>query len=191
MNGRILKWVAVIAIMIASANADAASYSHTYKKWTKDGVFYGSKDFFAKLEWVVTYFSSDFLQARYEEYSQKMKLSSAQKQIYWQESIEPYTRAPYFFVAMYTESKKWNELEPHKDPIWKLSLHQGDLHCEPTDIQRIGKLNSEEGYFFPSIERWHVPYRVGFSPSCRLNVEEPFELRIDGLYGRSSLEWNK
>ena len=164
------------------------SYAASVKDWTRYGVFYGHKDFFAKLQWQVTYLSPAYLHARLAEYAEKMQLSETEKAAYWTRTLSAYSEQPTFFISLYTQFKGWNELDSKKDPVWRLLLRQGDTQCEPQEIKRLKRLTPEEDYFFPYVERWDVPYFITFAPECA-SASTPIHLSIDGLYGHSTLTW--
>lgn len=165
------------------------SYRAVTKEWTRQDTFYGHKDFFAQLEWTVTYLSEPYLTARLAEYSERFDLDDRAQESYWQSDLEPYRAEPSFFIVFYTQEKGWNRLDELDNPLWRLALEQDGRSCPPRAVKRLGKPSAADRFFFPHAELWDVTYLASFPSTCRPDETKPFALTIRGLYGHSSLNW--
>ena len=173
----------------------ASDYETVLKGWTRSEQLTTVNAMDNVLTVTATYESWDFRWAYAVRYAEDYRLTVDQRHALLERSLAETREAHEFYVALYAEKHKWNDLTA-KEPAWIVRLTDDEgTETAPSDIQRIKKPGAIELTYFPYSSPWRSAFRVTFpkvradgrptiSPAARW-----FGLRFAGAQGNQELIW--
>ena len=88
----------------------AESYEDVLREWTREGHHYQLQGLDDNIAVTATYESWDFRWAYVVRYAQDFRLSTQERQDLLQHSLESSQQEHEFYVALYTQNRRWGEL---------------------------------------------------------------------------------
>lgn len=142
-----------------------------------------------------TYESWDFRWAYTIRYAEDYRLTVDQRHALLERSLAETRTAHEFYVALYAEKHKWNDLTA-KQPAWIVRLTDDEgTETAPSEIQTIKKPGAIELTYFPYSTPWRSAFRISF-PKVRVDGRPTissgarwFGLRFAGAQGNQELVW--
>lgn len=142
-----------------------------------------------------TYESWDFRWAYTIRYAEDYRLTVDQRHALLERSLAETRTAHEFYVALYAERHKWNDLTA-KEPAWIVRLMDDEgTETAPSEIQTIKKPGAIELTYFPYSTPWRSAFRISF-PKVRVDGRPTispgarwFGLRFAGAQGNQELVW--
>lgn len=173
----------------------ASDYETVLKAWTRSEQLTTVQAMDNVLAVTATYESWDFRWAYTVRYAEDYRLTVDQRHALLERSLAETRDAHEFYVALYAEKHKWNDLTK-KEPAWIVRLLDDEgTETAPSDIQTIKKPGAIELTYFPYSTPWRSAFRITFpkvradgrptiSPAARW-----FGLRFAGAQGNTELVW--
>ena len=173
----------------------ASDYETVLKTWTRSEQLTTVNAMDNVLTVTATYESWDFRWAYAVRYAEDYRLTVDQRHALLERSLAETHDAHEFYVALYAEKHKWNDLTA-KEPAWIVRLTDDEgTETAPSDIQTIRKPGAIELTYFPYSSPWRSAFRITFpkvradgrptiSPAARW-----FGLRFAGAQGNQELIW--
>ncbi len=173
----------------------ASDYEIVLKTWTRSQQLTTVNAMDNVLTVTATYESWDFRWAYTVRYAEDYRLTVDQRHALLERSLAETRDAHEFYVALYAEKHKWNDLTA-KEPAWIVRLTDDEgTETAPSEIQTIKKPGAIELTYFPYSSPWRSAFRITFpkvradgrptiSPAARW-----FGLRFAGAQGNQELIW--
>ena len=173
----------------------ASDYETVLKTWTRSEQLTTVNAMDNVLTVTATYESWDFRWAYTVRYAEDYRLTVDQRHALLERSLAETRDAHEFYVALYAEKHKWNDLTA-KEPAWIVRLTDDEgTETAPSEIQTIKKPGAIELTYFPYSSPWRSSFRITFpkvradgrptiSPAARW-----FGLRFAGAQGNQELIW--
>jgi hypothetical protein len=173
----------------------ATDYEQVLRSWTRSEDLIKVSDLDDVLTVTATYESWDFRWAYVVRYAEDYRLTVDQRQSLLQTSLADTRKAHQFYVALYAQKHKWNDLTAD-DPAWIVRLVDDEgTETAPTEIKAIKKPGAMELTYFPYTTPWRSAFRITFpivradgrptiSPAARW-----FGVRFAGAQGNNALIW--
>jgi hypothetical protein len=173
----------------------ASDYETVLKTWTRSEQLATVNAMDNVLTVTATYESWDFRWAYTVRYAEDYRLTVDQRHALLERSLAETRDAHEFYVALYAEKHKWNDLKA-KEPAWIVRLTDDEgTETAPSEIQKIKKPGAIELTYFPYSSPWRSAFRITFpkvradgrptiSPAARW-----FGLRFAGAQGNQELIW--
>jgi len=173
----------------------ASDYETVLKTWTRSEQLTTVNAMDNVLTVTATYESWDFRWAYTVRYAEDYRLTVDQRHALLERSLAETRDAHEFYVALYAEKHKWNDLKA-KEPAWIVRLTDDEgTETAPSEIQTIKKPGAIELTYFPYSSPWRSSFRITFpkvradgrptiSPAARW-----FGLRFAGAQGNQELIW--
>jgi hypothetical protein len=173
----------------------ASDYETVLKTWTRSEQLTTVNAMDNVLTVTATYESWDFRWAYAVRYAEDYRLTVDQRHALLERSLAETRDAHEFYVALYAEKHKWNDLKA-KEPAWIVRLTDDEgTETAPSEIQKIKKPGAIEVTYFPYSSPWRSSFRIVFpkvradgrptiSPAARW-----FGLRFAGAQGNQELIW--
>lgn len=173
----------------------ATDYEQVLRNWTRSEDLIKVSDLDDVLTVTATYESWDFRWAYVVRYAEDYRLTVDQRQALLERSLAETRKAHQFYVALYAQKHKWNDLTAD-DPAWIVRLIDDEgTETAPTEIKAIKKPGAIELTYFPYTTPWRSAFRISFpivradgrptiSPAARW-----FGMRFAGAQGNSALIW--
>jgi len=173
----------------------ASDYEVVLKAWTRSEQLTTVNAMDNVLTVTATYESWDFRWAYTVRYAEDYRLTVDQRHALLERSLAETRDAHEFYVALYAEKHKWNDLTA-KEPAWIVRLTDDEgTETAPSEIQTIKKPGAIELTYFPYSSPWRSSFRITFpkvradgrptiSPAARW-----FGLRFAGAQGNQELIW--
>ncbi|HEY3255281.1 MAG TPA: hypothetical protein VGJ91_15085 [Polyangiaceae bacterium] len=173
----------------------ASDYETVLKTWTRSEQLATVNAMDNVLTVTATYESWDFRWAYTVRYAEDYRLTVDQRHALLERSLAETRDAHEFYVALYAEKHKWNDLTA-KEPAWIVRLTDDEgTETAPSEIQTIKKPGAIELTYFPYSSPWRSAFRITFpkvradgrptiSPAARW-----FGLRFAGAQGNQELIW--
>ena len=147
-----------------------------------------------------TYESWDFRWAYVVRYAQDFRLTTPERQELLQPTLEAAQQEHEFYVALYTQSRRWGELTRPTSAWRVLLLNDRREEVAPVAIEPINRPGAVELTYFPYTTVWRQAFRIRFPKYLRsasgAEVEvidervRSFRLRFSGPLGTTDLVWN-
>jgi hypothetical protein len=172
-----------------------SDYETVLKAWTRSEQLTTVNAMDNVLTVTATYESWDFRWAYTVRYAEDYRLTIDQRHSLLERSLAETHEAHEFYVALYAEKHKWNDLKA-AEPAWIVRLTDDEgTETAPSDIQTIKKPGAIELTYFPYTTPWRSAFRITFpkvradgrptiSPAARW-----FGLRFAGAQGNEELIW--
>ena len=178
----------------------ADNYEDVLRQWTREGNTYTLRRLDNPLSVTATYESWDFRWAYVVHYAQVFRLSTQERQDLLQHSLESSQQEHEFYVALYTQNRRWGELTRPASAWRVLLVNDRREEVAPVAIDPITRPGAVERTYFPYTTVWRQASRIRFpkylrSPN-RGEVEviddrvRSFSLRFSGPLGTTDLVWN-
>ncbi len=178
----------------------AESYEDVLREWTREGHHYQLQGLDDNIAVTATYESWDFRWAYVVRYAQDFRLSTQERQDLLQHSLESSQQEHEFYVALYTQNRRWGELTRPASAWRVLLVNDRREEVAPVAIDPITRPGAVERTYFPYTTVWRQAFRIRFpkylrSPN-RGEVEviddrvRSFSLRFSGPPGTTDLVWN-
>ena len=173
----------------------ASDYETVLKTWTRSQQLITVNAMDNVLTVTATYESWDFRWAYTVRYAEDYRLTIDQRHALLERSLAETRDAHEFYVALYAEKHKWNDLTA-SEPAWIVRLIDDEgTETAPSEIQTIKKPGAIELTYFPYTTPWRSAFRITFpkvrsdgsptiSPAARW-----FGLRFAGAQGNQELVW--
>ena len=173
----------------------ASDYETVLKTWTRSDQLTTVNAMDNVLTVTATYESWDFRWAYTVRYAEDYRLTIDQRHALLERSLAETRDAHEFYVALYAEKHKWNDLTA-SEPAWIVRLTDDEgTETAPSEIQTIKKPGAIELTYFPYTTPWRSAFRISFpkvradgrptiSPAARW-----FGLRFAGAQGNTELVW--
>jgi hypothetical protein len=173
----------------------ASDYETVLKTWTRSEQLTTVNAMDNVLTVTATYESWDFRWAYTVRYAEDYRLTVDQRHSLLERSLAETRDAHEFYVALYAEKHKWNDLTA-AEPAWIVRLTDDEgTETAPSEIQTIKKPGAIELTYFPYTTPWRSAFRITFpkvradgrptiSPAARW-----FGLRFAGAQGNQELIW--
>jgi hypothetical protein len=173
----------------------ASDYDSVLKMWTRSEQLTNVNVMDNVLTVTSTYESWDFRWAYVVRYAEDYRLTIDQRHSLLERSLAETHDAHEFYVALYAEKYKWNDLTT-SEPAWIVRLLDDEgTETAPSEIQTIRRPGAIELTYFPYTTPWRSAFRVRFpkvradgrptiSPAARW-----FGLRFAGAQGNQELVW--
>jgi len=173
----------------------ASDYETVLKTWTRSEQLTTVNAMDNVLTVTATYESWDFRWAYTVRYAEDYRLTVDQRHSLLERSLSETRDAHEFYVALYAEKHKWNDLTA-AEPAWIVRLTDDEgTETAPSEIQTIKKPGAIELTYFPYTTPWRSAFRITFpkvradgrptiSPAARW-----FGLRFAGAQGNQELIW--
>jgi hypothetical protein len=173
----------------------ASDYESVLKTWTRSEQLTTVNAMDNVLTVTATYESWDFRWAYTVRYAEDYRLTVDQRHALLERSLAETRDAHEFYVALYAEKHKWNDLKA-KEPAWIVRLTDDEgTETAPSEIQTIKKPGAIELTYFPYSSPWRSAYRITF-PKVRADGRSTispaarwFGLRFAGAQGNQELVW--
>jgi hypothetical protein len=173
----------------------ATDYDTVLRSWTRNKQFTNVNVMDNVLSVTATYESWDFRWAYAVRYAEDYRLTVDQRHNLLQRSLAEARDGHQFYVALYTQRHKWNDLTA-QDPAWIVRLVDDEgTETAPSEIQAIKKPGAIELTYFPYTTPWRSAFRVTF-PRVRADGRPTiasaarwFGLRFAGAQGYEELIW--
>lgn len=173
----------------------ATDYDQVLRTWTRSEDLFNVSNLDDVLTVTATYESWDFRWAYVVRYAEDYRLTVDQRQALLERSLAETRKAHQFYVALYAQKHKWNDLTTD-DPAWIVRLVDDEgTETAPTEIKAIKKPGAMELTYFPYTTPWRSAFRITFpvvradgrptiSPDARW-----FGVRFAGAQGNNDLVW--
>lgn len=173
----------------------ATDYDQVLRAWTRSDDLIKVSDLDDVLTVTATYESWDFRWAYVVRYAEDYRLTVDQRQALLERSLAETRKAHQFYVALYAQKHKWNDLTAD-EPAWIVRLVDDEgTETAPTEIKAIKKPGAIELTYFPYTTPWRSAFRITFpvvradgrptiSPAARW-----FGVRFAGAQGNNALIW--
>jgi hypothetical protein len=173
----------------------ASDYETVLKTWTRSEQLTTVNAMDNVLTVTATYESWDFRWAYAVRYAEDYRLTVDQRHALLERSLAETRDAHEFYVALYAEKHKWNDLTA-KEPAWIVRLTDDEgTETAPSAIQTIRKPGAIELTYFPYSSPWRSVFRITF-PKVRADgrptispASRWFGLRFAGAQGNQELIW--
>ena len=176
------------------------SYSDVLGRWTREGHWYQLQGLDDRLAATATYESWDFRWAYVIRYAEDFRLSTQERQDLLQQSLESGQREHEFYVALYTQNRRWGELTRPTSAWRVLLVNDRREEVAPVTVEAVTRPGAVERVYFPYTTVWRQAYRIRFPRYLRTaagaEVEiidervRSFSLRFSGPLGTSDLVWH-
>ncbi|MBK8692407.1 MAG: hypothetical protein IPN17_08915 [Deltaproteobacteria bacterium] len=178
----------------------AESYDVVLRRWTREGHQYALQGLDDRIAVTATYESWDFRWAYVVRYAQDFRLTTPERQELLQHTLEAAQQEHEFYVALYTQSRRWGELTRPTSAWRVLLLNDRREEVAPVAIEPINRPGAVELTYFPYTMVWRQAFRIRFPKYLRsasgAEVEvidervRSFRLRFSGPLGTTDLVWN-
>ena len=178
----------------------AESYDGVLQRWTREGHQYQLQGLDDRIAVTATYESWDFRWAYVVRYAQDFRLTTPERQELLQNSLEAAQQEHEFYVALYTQSRRWGELTRPTSAWRVLLVNDRREEVAPVAIEPITRPGAVERTYFPYTTVWRQAFRIRFPKYLRsasgAEVEviddrvRSFSLRFSGPLGSTDLIWN-
>ncbi len=178
----------------------AESYDAVLQRWTREGHQYQLQGLDDRIAVTATYESWDFRWAYVVRYAQDFRLTTPERQELLQNSLEAAQQQHEFYVALYTQSRRWGELTRPTSAWRVLLVNDRREEVAPVAIEPITRPGAVERTYFPYTTVWRQAFRIRFPKYLRsasgAEVEviddrvRSFSLRFSGPLGSTDLVWN-
>jgi hypothetical protein len=178
----------------------AESYDEVLQRWTREGHQYQLQGLDDRIAVTATYESWDFRWAYVVRYAQDFRLTTPERQELLQNSLEAAQQQHEFYVALYTQSRRWGELTRPTSAWRVLLVNDRREEVAPVAIEPIMRPGAVERTYFPYTTVWRQAFRIRFPKYLRsasgAEVEviddrvRSFSLRFSGPLGSTDLVWN-
>jgi len=178
----------------------AESYDVVLQRWTREGHQYALQGLDDRIAVTATYESWDFRWAYVVRYAQDFRLTTPERQELLQHTLEAAQQEHEFYVALYTQSRRWGELTRPTSAWRVLLLNDRREEVAPVAIEPINRPGAVELTYFPYTTVWRQAFRIRFPKYLRsasgAEVEvidervRSFRLRFSGPLGTTDLVWN-
>ncbi|MBK6528799.1 MAG: hypothetical protein IPF99_04245 [Deltaproteobacteria bacterium] len=178
----------------------AESYDVVLRRWTREGHQYALQGLDDRIAVTATYESWDFRWAYVVRYAQDFRLTTPERQELLQHTLEAAQQEHEFYVALYTQSRRWGELTRPTSAWRVLLLNDRREEVAPVAIEPINRPGAVELTYFPYTTVWRQAFRIRFPKYLRsasgAEVEvidervRSFRLRFSGPLGTTDLVWN-
>jgi hypothetical protein len=173
----------------------ATDYDGVLRQWTRSAQLTSLEAMNNVLTVTATYESWDFRWAYAVRYSEDYRLTIAQRHALLERSLAATRNAHEFYVALYAEKHKWNDLNAEQ-PAWIVRLiDDSGTETAPSEIQTIKKPGAIELTYFPYTSPWRSAFRISF-PRVRADGRATipgaarwFGLRFAGPQGNQEIVW--
>jgi hypothetical protein len=173
----------------------ATDYDGVLRQWTRSAQLTSLEAMDNVLTVTATYESWDFRWAYAVRYSEDYRLTIAQRHALLERSLAETRNAHEFYVALYAEKHKWNDLNAEQ-PAWIVRLiDDSGTETAPSEIQTIKKPGAIELTYFPYTSPWRSAFRISF-PRVRADGRATipgaarwFGLRFAGPQGNQEIVW--
>lgn len=170
------------------------SYVEALKRWTREGRIHEGLE--SRLVAYATYRGWEFREAYVREYVKRYEMDSYQGDKLLTDESTDYEAVEEFFLAVYTPSTKWNDLDK-SNSIWNLYLRndRGE-RVSPIDVKRVDEDSPLIKEFYPQIDLWSYGYIIRFPKYAGVS-ETPllgddtvsFEIIVTGVLGKTEMRW--
>ena len=178
----------------------AESYDGVLQRWTREGHQYQLQGLDDRIAVTATYESWDFRWAYVVRYAQDFRLTTPERQELLQHTLEAAQQEHEFYVALYTQSRRWGELTRPTSAWRVLLVNDRREEVAPVAIEPITRPGAVERTYFPYTTVWRQAFRIRFPKYLRsatgAEVEvidervRSFSLRFSGPLGSTDLVWN-
>jgi len=178
----------------------AESYDVVLQRWTREGHQYALQGLDDRIAVTATYESWDFRWAYVVRYAQDFRLTTPERQELLQHTLEAAQQEHEFYVALYTQNRRWGELTRPTSAWRVLLLNDRREEVAPVAIEPINRPGAVELTYFPYTTVWRQAFRIRFPKYLRsasgAEVEvidervRSFRLRFSGPLGTTDLVWN-
>ncbi|MBI5517387.1 MAG: hypothetical protein HY909_26695 [Deltaproteobacteria bacterium] len=178
----------------------AERYETVLERWTRVGHAYTFQGLEDQIAVTATFESWDFRWAYVVRYASDFRLSPSARTQLLDTSLREARRENVFYVALYTQSRRWGELT-RPTSAWRVLLvddHENAI--APIAVDPLARPGALERTYFPYTTVWRQVYRVRFprrvSVPGRGEVEflgdqvRFFLLRFAGPLGHTDLRWS-
>jgi hypothetical protein len=172
-----------------------SDYETVLKAWTRSEQLTTVNAMDNVLTVTSTYESWDFRWAYTVRYAEDYRLTVDQRHALLERSLAETRDAHEFYVALYAEKHKWNDLTA-AEPAWIVRMIDDEgTETAPSEIQTIKKPGAIELTYFPYTTPWRSAFRITF-PKVRSDGSPTisaaarwFGLRFAGAQGNQELVW--
>ena len=178
----------------------AESYDAVLQRWTREGHQYALQGLDDRIAVTATYESWDFRWAYVVRYAQDFRLTTPERQELLQHTLEAAQQEHEFYVALYTQSRRWGELTRPTSAWRVLLVNDRREEVAPVAIEPITRPGAVERTYFPYTTVWRQAFRIRFPRYLRsasgAEVEvidervRSFRLRFSGPLGTTDLVWD-
>lgn len=178
----------------------AESYEGVLQRWTREGHQYQLQGLDDRIAVTATYESWDFRWAYVIRYAQDFRLNTQERQELLQHTLESAQQEHEFYVALYTQNRRWGELTRPTSAWRVLLVNDRREEVAPVAIEPITRPGAVERTYFPYTTVWRQAFRIRFPKYLRRaggdEVEviddrvRSFSLRFSGPLGTTDLVWN-
>jgi hypothetical protein len=178
----------------------AESYDTVLQRWTREGHQYALQGLDDRIAVTATYESWDFRWAYVVRYAQDFRLTTPERQELLQHTLEAAQQEHEFYVALYTQSRRWGELTRPTSAWRVLLVNDRREEVAPVAIEPINRPGAVERTYFPYTTVWRQAFRIRFPRYLRsasgAEVEiidervRSFRLRFSGPLGTTDLVWD-
>lgn len=178
----------------------AESYDVVLRRWTREGHQYALQGLDDRIAVTATYESWDFRWAYVVRYAQDFRLTTPERQELLQHTLEAAQQEHEFYVALYTQNRRWGELTRPTSAWRVLLLNDRREEVAPVAIEPINRPGAVELTYFPYTTVWRQAFRIRFPKYLRsasgAEVEvidervRSFRLRFSGPLGTTDLVWD-
>lgn len=173
----------------------ATDYDTVLRKWTRSSQLTSLETMDNVLTVTATYESWDFRWAYAVRYAEDYRLTIHQRHALLERSLAETRERHQFFVALYAERYKWNDLTVDQ-PAWIVRLiDDAGTETAPVEIQKIAKPGALEVTYYPYTSPLRTAFRITF-PHVRADGRETippdarwFGLRFAGPQGNEEIIW--
>jgi hypothetical protein len=192
----------LVSLREGARSYTAERYETVLERWTRVGHAYTFQGLEDQIAVTATFESWDFRWAYVVRYASDFRLSPAARSHLLETSLREAQQENVFYVALYTQSRRWGELT-RPTSAWRVLLvddHENAI--APVAVDPIARPGALERTYFPYTTVWRQVYRVRFPRRVRLPGQESAEvdflgdrvrfflLRFAGPLGHTDLRWS-
>ena len=177
----------------------AEDYDTVLGRWTRDGQWFQLQGLDNRIAVTATYESWDFRWAYVVRYAQDFRLNTTEREDLLRHSLESAQQEHEFYVALYTQSRRWGDLTRPTSAWRVLLVNDRRESVAPVAIEPITRPGSVERTYFPYTTVWRQAFRIRFPRYVRtesgaeVEIIDPrvhsFSLRFSGPLGTDDLVW--
>jgi hypothetical protein len=212
MVGRALTVIAVVAVIAGASLACsgcgqphvsladgpreyvATDYEQVLARWTRTEHLIALSELDDLLTVTATFESWDFRWAYVIRYAQDYRLTTEQRRVLLDSTLDEARTHHQFFIALYGSNRRWTDLErPTAGWIVRLIDDRGN-ETAPDEIVRIARPGLVESAYFPYMSSWRKAFRIKFpaatshGPTVAPDANV-IGLRFAGAQGSEELIW--
>lgn len=189
-----------VSLATGTRTYTAERYNEVLARWTRTAHDYTVQGLDDNIAVTATYESWDFRWAYVVRYASDFRLTTVERSRLLQTSLESASHEHEFYVALYTQNRRWGALERPTSAWRVLLVNDHQMEVPPSAIEPISRPGALERAYFPYITVWRQAFRVRFPTRTwvpgRGEVETLngstrfFILRFSGPLGSTDLRWD-